>query len=323
MDTGALQARFIRSYWALLFGSLAAASVIFALSQRSYSSTRAVVSYVALVGWTLMCRFASRFDRRWAVTAAALGVIPLMAALLYTPEVARVLEVRAVGRAAFAAPSALLIGTLWGWPGALIAVVLGVLTLGADGSAVEILSAATVLAFVGLSGASMGQLIKSLERANARLGEAANRDAMTGLMNRRALETVGKLEGRWLVTMWDVDGLKRVNDSQGHAAGDTYLLSFVRALESATAADDQLFRTGGDEFMGLHENFTDARALEMRVHRDFPHVSMGWAMVDDGDLHGAMIQADRVLYDAKAAREERVRAVAPLRHPTLEQRGLA
>ncbi|NJK45058.1 MAG: hypothetical protein HC933_12920 [Pleurocapsa sp. SU_196_0] len=50
-------------------------------------------------------------------------------------------------------------------------------------------------------------------------------------------------------------------------------------MQSATAASDELFRMGGDEFMGLHQNYTDARRLEWRVSRVFPNVSMGWAMV--------------------------------------------
>jgi diguanylate cyclase (GGDEF)-like protein len=301
MDVTPLQAKFIRSYWTLLLASLAATSLVFVVTQRSVVTVRTVLTYLAMVVLAIACRLAARFSRRWAITAAALGTIPFAAALLYAPEVRAVLEVGAVGRASFAAPSTLLMGALWGWPGALITVVLAVCALGAGGSVAELLSAMTLLTFVGFSGAAMGKLIHTLERTNARLGEAASRDPMTGLMNRRALESLPELHGQWLLTTWDVDGLKRVNDVHGHAAGDAYLLEFVRALESATAAEDRLYRMGGDEFVGLHEDFSDASALESRVRRNFPQVSMGSALVRSGDLHAAMLEADRALYAVKAA----------------------
>jgi diguanylate cyclase (GGDEF)-like protein len=124
------------------------------------------------------------------------------------------------------------------------------------------------------------------------------------------------------VTMWDVDCLKRVNDTQGHAAGDAYLLAFVRALESATSASDRLFRVGGDEFMGLHQNFSDAAALEARVRRNFRHVSMGWAVLEgEANLQTVMLEADRVLYAVKEKHhlETRVPTIS-LKRPTLETR---
>jgi GGDEF domain-containing protein len=132
---------------------------------------------------------------------------------------------------------------------------------------------------------------------------------LTGLGNRRKLETMPKLSGIWMLTMWDVDGLKRVNDTQGHAAGDAYMRDFARALQSATAANDQLFRVGGDEFLGLHQDFTDIYALEARVKRAFPNVSVGWSFVADGNLEVAMLEADERLYAEKETKKQKARAV--------------
>jgi diguanylate cyclase (GGDEF)-like protein len=322
MDVTQLQAQFIRSFWVLLFLALGAASLLLVSSQQVWWTGRAFTAYLTMVIGTLIGRWAARFSRRWAITSLALGLIPLLAIFLSAPELASLLEVKAVGRVSFGAPSTLLMGVLWGWPGALVTIISSVALLGWGGNTAELLTAATLLALVGFSGSSVGRLIRKLESANQRLEDVATRDAMTGLGNRRALETLPALTGQWLVTMWDVDGLKSVNDTQGHAAGDAYLLAFVRALESATAASDRLFRVGGDEFMGLHQNFSDAAALEARVRRNFRHVSMGWAELKDGtNLQAVMLEADRVLYAVKQSHhlENRTSAVE-MKRATLEMR---
>ena len=320
MDVTQLQAQFIRSYWILLFLALGAASLLFITSQQVWLSGRAFAAYIVMVVATLIGRWAARFSRRWAITGLASAMIPLLAIFLSAPELRAMLEVEAVGRVSFGAPSTLLMGVLWGWPGALLTIVASVVLLGWGGNGAELATAATLLALVGFSGSSVGRLIRKLESANQQLEDVATRDAMTGLGNRRALETLPRLSGQWLVTMWDVDGLKRVNDTQGHAAGDAYLLAFVRALESATSANDRLFRVGGDEFMGLHQNFSDATALEARVRRNFRHVSMGWAVLEGGaNLQAVMLEADRVLYNVKQSHHLENRAVTiELQRPTLE-----
>lgn len=325
MDVSQLQAQFIRSYWILLFLALGAASLLLISSQQVWWTGRAFAAYLTIVVGTLVGRWAARFSRRWAITALALTLIPLLAIFLSAPELAALLEVKAVGRVSFGAPSTLLMGVLWGWPGALLTIISSVALLGWGGNSAELLTAATLLALVGFSGSSVGRLIRKLESVNQQLEDVATRDAMTGLGNRRALEILPALTGQWLVTMWDVDSLKRVNDTQGHAAGDAYLLAFVRALESATSANDRLFRVGGDEFMGLHQNFSDAAALEARVRRNFRHVSMGWAVLEGGaDLQAVMLEADRVLYAVKESHHLENRApTLDLRRPTLEIRPIS
>jgi diguanylate cyclase (GGDEF)-like protein len=259
--------------------------------------------------WSGLCRYAAQFSRRWSITALALGIIPLLAVFLRAPELRDILEVQAVGRTSFGAPSTLIMGVLWGFPGALLTIALSVIALGGNANAAELITASTLLALVGFSGSRVGTLIRRLENANRQLLEAATKDVLTGLGNRRKLETMPKLSGIWMLTMWDVDGLKRVNDTQGHAAGDAYMRDFARALQSATAANDQLFRVGGDEFLGLHQDFTDIYALEARVKRAFPNVSVGWSFVADGNLEVAMLEADERLYAEKETKKQKARAV--------------
>lgn len=90
-----------------------------------------------------------------------------------------------------------------------------------------------------------------------RLRLLALHDTLTGLPNRRLLEetltarvnTAGR-DGRGLaVAAVDLDELKRVKDTEGHAAGDRLLRSAAAGWTSAVRAGDSLARVGGDEFV--------------------------------------------------------------------------
>lgn len=80
-------------------------------------------------------------------------------------------------------------------------------------------------------------------------------DVMTGLGNRRAFERDLELslvqasqDGTGLtLVIADIDGLKRLNDEQGHAMGDALLVAFAAALRACCGASDTAYRLGGDE----------------------------------------------------------------------------
>lgn len=84
-------------------------------------------------------------------------------------------------------------------------------------------------------------------------------DGLTGLMNRRYFEYV--MEEKMnraiynkealLVALFDLDGLKKINDNYGHHAGDAYIKSFVNLLKDTFPEADTLARIGGDEFTGM------------------------------------------------------------------------
>src|SRR4051812_23383511 len=94
---------------------------------------------------------------------------------------------------------------------------------------------------------------------NARLYEAqqqlASRDPLTGLLNHREfqeavareLEECRRHGGAMSVVLLDLDDFKRVNDTSGHAAGDSVLRAAAEGLKRASRASDQAFRIGGDE----------------------------------------------------------------------------
>jgi diguanylate cyclase (GGDEF)-like protein len=96
-----------------------------------------------------------------------------------------------------------------------------------------------------------------LVRQAEQLKEVANRDSLTGVLNRSAImvslegqlrvaATLGKTVG---VIMIDIDHFKKVNDSFGHAAGDAVLREFTRRLTAVIRENDYLGRFGGEEFL--------------------------------------------------------------------------
>jgi diguanylate cyclase (GGDEF)-like protein len=107
-----------------------------------------------------------------------------------------------------------------------------------------------------------------------RLERASRTDALTGVGNRRAFDetlsaavSAASRQGHDVtVVAVDLDGLKRINDTEGHAAGDAALLALVRAMYSALRDEDTVFRVGGDEFV-IVLPFTSVGAAELLMER--------------------------------------------------------
>jgi diguanylate cyclase (GGDEF)-like protein len=153
-----------------------------------------------------------------------------------------------------------------------------------------------------------------------RAREEGMTDALTGLLNRRgwdvrfqALEEQYKREGgNACVVAIDLDGLKQLNDTQGHAVGDALIRRAGRALESVGRRDDFVARLGGDEFAYLavdcqpqHAEVVVAR-LQQALVRASVQASIGHAMRDlAGSLPQAFKEADAAMYADKRARKAR------------------
>ncbi|TAJ52243.1 MAG: GGDEF domain-containing protein [Nevskiaceae bacterium] len=167
------------------------------------------------------------------------------------------------------------------------------------------------------------------------LVRATERDTLTGLLNRRSLETsVSRLMysaarhssrrgpegqrppqhgGRYWLAVIDIDHFKRVNDSFGHLFGDEVLLLVARVMQQCFRTDDLLFRYGGEEFIVILEAETliEAQAALERYRRQvssyrFPQleqvtVSIGFVELKPEVLMSdAVGHADQALYHAKA-----------------------
>lgn len=146
---------------------------------------------------------------------------------------------------------------------------------------------------------------------------AALSDALTSLGNRRAFDRAiereearcarfGHLAG---VMVLDLDGLKEVNDTWGHAAGDELIRRAAQVIRSTLRTADQAFRTGGDEFALLLPEVTDdgLDALRERLAEalaaDGISASVGAALRKPaGSLHAVAREADRRMYDRKRER---------------------
>ena len=100
----------------------------------------------------------------------------------------------------------------------------------------------------------MRELNRTLVKHEALLRAHSERDALTGLANRRQFREVMRVRGgerafKGALLMVDVDHFKRVNDHCGHAAGDRVLVEVARRLSAAMRGGDLVARWGGEEFL--------------------------------------------------------------------------
>ena len=103
-----------------------------------------------------------------------------------------------------------------------------------------------------------------------RILHLAQHDPLTGLINRslmsdrigQALERVKRRGGKAGVFLVDLDNFKKINDTHGHAAGDTVLTTVANRLRDSVRATDSVSRIGGDEFVILIEETGEISELE-------------------------------------------------------------
>ncbi len=154
-------------------------------------------------------------------------------------------------------------------------------------------------------------------RKSEKLQAEALTDALTLLYNRRGWDRLLATEEERCrryghpaaVLVVDIDHLKRVNDQQGHAAGDKLIGAVSVALRDAARPSDVVARLGGDEFgiLSVETNRDGARSLLSRVRESLATVkasaSVGLAMRDPAvGLVAAWEEADQRMYIEKRAR---------------------
>ena len=165
---------------------------------------------------------------------------------------------------------------------------------------------------------------RAIEAREANAQHLANHDSLTGLPNRRKLETeferfteAAAREGRTLaIACVDVDRFKDINDTLGHHAGDQLIRSLADRLRGAVREDDFIARLGGDEFAVMRScrdaddgetllaNIRDCFRSPFRVvgHLVEANASAGVAFAEPGrSFEDLMREADIALYEAKAA----------------------
>lgn len=173
-------------------------------------------------------------------------------------------------------------------------------------------------------------LASQAEQANVRLGELAMRDPLTGVFNRRQFNenlarevaSAHRREGGFALLLFDLDGLKPVNDNHGHHAGDAVLRSTAGRLAAHARSNDTVARIGGDEFVLICPDLCDEEAASALVERLLNAVNEGIAVEDreisvgvsigiaffprHADAADKLIQAaDHAMYAAKKAGRNR------------------
>jgi diguanylate cyclase (GGDEF)-like protein len=167
--------------------------------------------------------------------------------------------------------------------------------------------------------------VSRLERQVGELDRLAHHDPLVPLPNRRGFERqlaglIDRLErygDAGALLFIDVDGLKMVNDSYGHDAGDAALIHVAELLIGGVRQSDTVARFGGDEFAVLLERVdldqateTAARLTDRIAGTSFSHeglaiplsAAIGIAEIRVGDTPEAVLaRADRAMYEQKAA----------------------
>jgi two-component system cell cycle response regulator len=157
------------------------------------------------------------------------------------------------------------------------------------------------------------------DRLRRELVRVSLTDELTGLHNRRAFLTLSRQQLALARRSWqpfllmfaDLDGLKTINDTFGHEAGDRAIAGTAAILRACFRDSDVVARLGGDEFAVLMpETSPDAvQIVEDRLHGKLEasdlSLSTGWARLTPGDdisLEGLMARADAALYVTKRAK---------------------
>lgn len=169
------------------------------------------------------------------------------------------------------------------------------------------------------------QRTRELEAANAEIRQLSLIDDLTGLHNRRGFfllaeqerKALARLHSNVFLLFVDADGLKKINDRDGHGAGDELLRTLARILKSTFRSSDVIARLGGDEFCVFggydggtpclaKQRFDDSIAeFNVATGRERLMASSGiysFYADDACSLDEAVARADEAMYAEKRAR---------------------
>src|SRR5213078_1523764 len=168
------------------------------------------------------------------------------------------------------------------------------------------------------------EALRRAEKTEAQLRYIADHDSLTGLLDRRRFRAEldqyvsfsGRYGGQGAVMIIDIDGLKAINDSHGHHAGDVLIRQIAGILRERIRATDIVARLSGDEFAVLMPQTDTSGALQLGEDlrsqvaedptpaQDTPGVtiSVGITMFGgDRELsaEAVLVAADQAMYRAK------------------------
>ncbi|MCR5626924.1 MAG: GGDEF domain-containing protein [Lachnospiraceae bacterium] len=174
-------------------------------------------------------------------------------------------------------------------------------------------------------------ILKELQDKYTTLFEENMKDAQTGCYNRKGMKYYtdiildeAKKTGNYIfVCVADLNGLKHLNDTYGHAAGDEAIAAVSAELLKSAPKGSRIVRTGGDEFLlmaALPSDSKETSEMEIKIEKGMqeyndshPHpytigVSYGWVLmpVRDGmqDIDEYVETADAKMYEMKMEKDE-------------------
>ncbi|ESX50112.1 GGDEF domain-containing protein [Mesorhizobium sp. C416B] len=175
---------------------------------------------------------------------------------------------------------------------------------------------------------ALGALTLSLHHLQAQIELKAETltDPLTGLMNRRALNSLyrERVFGPFMsVAMFDLDHFKRTNDVYGHPVGDRVLCRFAAVIKKYDRVGVDAFRLGGEEFALVMSRMTEDKAYDLASRigvafgtevvptprgplRSSVSGGIGFGKEDGSSLDEVLAEADRALYAAKNDGRNRV-----------------
>lgn len=172
-------------------------------------------------------------------------------------------------------------------------------------------------------------MLHTLEETNSELTDMSYKDELTGLLNRRGVLTLGQesinlaleMERTGMVVFADMDGLKAINDTYGHEAGDDAIKGMAKLLRSVFRDNDLIGRMGGDEFVIVATGLTDEliprvrerlSAAEEKWHEehDCPYrlkISMGYEPFNEKafSIEDLLVESDKAMYEEKVQHHTR------------------
>jgi diguanylate cyclase (GGDEF)-like protein len=163
--------------------------------------------------------------------------------------------------------------------------------------------------------------LREMAAYTRKLVEVAATDDLTGALRRtaglaalqREIDRSRRVGGRGIAVIFlDVDSLKQVNDTHGHAAGDRVLIEVVAAIRKRVRSYDLVIRYGGDEFLCALVDVApdDAARTLADIRRQYAAktghtVSVGMTTVGDADTADSVVaRADAALYAERRKLEQ-------------------
>jgi diguanylate cyclase len=179
-----------------------------------------------------------------------------------------------------------------------------------------------------MSGLIAAEMFRAMKNEESELFYKATHDSLTGVPNRslfydrlrkRLSAGANKQESFGIITL-DMDGLKEINDTCGHRAGDAAIQETAGRIKGALGESDTVARLGGDEFGVIVASVPDQNAIRSLIHRidsditqpfqfegrDIPlKASIGYALFsEDGiELEVLIEKADKSMYEVKRERK--------------------